>query len=80
MKMLYNLLISLGLNSKIELKWPPPIDHIINYVVYLSKERYSSTTVKTYLSGINYKLKINNWADYTNSFVLQKNVKRLSTY
>jgi len=63
------------LEFQIELKWPPPIDHIINYVAYLSKKRYSSTTVKTYLSGINYKLKINNWADYTNSFVLQKMLK-----
>ncbi|CAC5360739.1 unnamed protein product [Mytilus coruscus] len=64
----------------IEESWPPPINHIINYVAYLSKNGYSYTTAKTYLSGINHKLKINNWNDYSKSFILEKNVERYAAF
>lgn len=56
----------------IEEIWPPTIDHLINYVAYLSKTGYSAKTARTYLSGVNYKMKINNWYDYSESFILEK--------
>jgi hypothetical protein len=41
--------------------WSPPIDHLINYIAFLSKKKkgYSSATAKSYISGISYKIKIN---------------------
>lgn len=55
--------------------WPPPIDHLIYYIAFLSKEGYSYKTAKTYLSGINHKIKLNNWNDHSNSFILEKMLK-----
>lgn len=52
--------------------WPPPIEHIINFIAYLSKMGYSATTAKTYISGINHKLKINNWGSCTDYFIVEK--------
>lgn len=57
---------------QIEDTWPPPLDHLINYIAFLSKKGYSYKTAKSYLSGINYKMKINNWNDYSGSFILGK--------
>jgi hypothetical protein len=44
--------------------WSPPIDHLINYIAFLSKKKgYSSATAKSYISGISYKININNLDD-----------------
>ena len=40
--------------------WSPPIDHLINYIAFLSIKGYSSAAAKSYISGIRYKIKINN--------------------
>jgi hypothetical protein len=56
----------------IENIWSPPIDHLINYIAFLSKKGYSPATAKSYISGISYKIKINNLEDRTQSFILKK--------
>ena len=49
--------------------WSPPIDHLINYIAFLSEKGYSSATAKSDISGISYKIKINNLEDRTQSFI-----------
>ena len=56
----------------IENIWSPPIDHLINYIAFLSEKSYSPATAKSYISGISYKIKINNLEDRTQSFILKK--------
>ena len=56
----------------IENIWSPPIDHLINYIAFLSEKGYSPATAKSYISGISYKIKINNLEDRTQSFILKK--------
>jgi hypothetical protein len=53
----------------IENIWSPPIDHLINYIAFLSEKGYSSATAKSDISGISYKIKINNLEDRTQSFI-----------
>jgi site-specific recombinase XerD len=47
----------------IEHIWSPPIDHLTNYIAFLSMKGYSSATAKSCISGIRYKVKINNLED-----------------
>ena len=58
--------------------WPPPLMHIINYVIFLSSEGYSATTAKSYISGISFKIKLYNGVDSTKSFVIQKLLSGMS--
>ena len=55
----------------IENIWSPPTDHLINHIACLSKTKkgYSSATATSYISGISYKLKINNLEGRTQSFI-----------
>ena len=66
--MQFNLLKDLEINwDRKYLIWSPPIDHLINYIAFLSKKKgYSSATAKSYISGISYKIKINNLEDRLN--------------
>lgn len=57
---------------KIDQIWPPPFEQLVNFIAYLSKLGYSAKTARAYLSGINFKLKLNNWNDFSNSFILDK--------
>ena len=59
-------------NYHLENSWPCPIDHIVNYIAYMYKEGYSPSTVKTYISGIGFYLKIQGFLDLTSSFIIQK--------
>ena len=58
----------------IENIWSPPIDHLINHIAFLSikKKGYSPATAKSYISGISYKIKINNLEDRTQSCILKR--------
>ena len=55
--------------------WPPPVDHISNFVAYLSYSRYSPSTIKSYMSGISFVLKSRCLADTTQEFLVQKMIK-----
>ena len=53
----------------IENIWSPPIDHLINYIAFLSRKGYFSAKAKSCIYGISYKIKINILEDRTQSFI-----------
>ncbi|XP_069104712.1 integrase/recombinase xerD homolog isoform X1 [Argopecten irradians] len=52
--------------------WPVPINHLLQYVAYLSISGASPSTTQTYLSGISYHHKIKGWGDPAKQFLVQK--------
>jgi len=52
--------------------WPPPLTDIICYIVHLFKSGSSHSTIKCYISGLTFFIKINNWPDVTQNFVVKK--------
>lgn len=52
--------------------WPPPVDHIINYIAFLSCKGTSYATVRSYLAGISFNLKINSLPDPCSFFIVKK--------
>ena len=60
------------LNCGLKYLWPPNLDYLIKLIAFLSRENYSPSTVRSYISGIGYKLKISNLEDLTQSFILKK--------
>ena len=63
----YNsFLLSCGLQDL----WPPNLNYLIKFIAFLSRQNYSPSTVRSYISGIGYKLKISNLEDLTQSFIL----------
>ncbi|VDI11053.1 Hypothetical predicted protein, partial [Mytilus galloprovincialis] len=67
--------VSFRLEEGLGNTWPPSISHLVNYVAYLSKLGYAPATVKVYLSGLSYYLRINELTDLTSSFIIQKMLK-----
>ena len=65
---------SYGLNNV----WPFPVTDLVSYIAFMFKHSYSPSTVKAYLSGISYYLKINGIIDITQSFIIQKMLKGMS--
>lgn len=51
---------------------PPPLDHLINFIGYMSASKLAPSTIKTYISAIAFQQKINNFPDTTKSFIIQK--------
>jgi hypothetical protein len=61
--------------------WPPPLDHVIQFIAYLSIKKCSASTAKLYLSAISFECKTRGWQDITKNFLVCKVVegmKRLS--
>lgn len=52
--------------------WPPPLDHIINYIAFLSCKGTSYATARSYLAGISFNLKINSYLDPCSFFIVKK--------
>lgn len=50
----------------------PPLDHLINFIGYMSASKLAPSTIKTYISAIAFQQKINNFPDTTKSFIIQK--------
>ena len=62
--------------------WPPPLDHIIQFLAYMSLRGLSSKTARLYLSAISFRCKIANSQDTTKHFLVAKiteGFKRTST-
>ena len=55
--------------------WPPMIDDLINFIAYLSTQGYKSSTARSYVAGISFYIRINNWPDPSESFVVRKMLK-----
>ncbi|XP_061196930.1 uncharacterized protein LOC133205188 isoform X2 [Saccostrea echinata] len=52
--------------------WPPPIDQLINYIAYLSSKGTTYTTAKTYLAGLSFTIKLGNFPDPCQFFIVKK--------
>ncbi|XP_052720177.1 uncharacterized protein LOC128191871 [Crassostrea angulata] len=52
--------------------WPPPQDHIVNFIAHLSLNGYAESTARNYIAAIGYQCKINGYLNTTNSFIVSK--------
>lgn len=52
--------------------WPIPLYDLISYIVFLFNSRFSYSTIRCYISGISFVLKINDFEDVTQRFVISK--------
>ena len=52
--------------------WPPTLEHIVQFIGYMSVKEMSDSTARTYIAGIAYQLKINNDQDITQNFLIRK--------
>ncbi|XP_076099825.1 integrase/recombinase xerD homolog, partial [Mytilus galloprovincialis] len=52
--------------------WPIPLHDITNYIAYMSFTGTAASTVKSYISGLSFFSKINNYTDCFNTFVVRK--------
>lgn len=57
--------------------WPPQVDHIVNFIAFLSSRNLSYSTVKCYLSGISFHLQISQECDSTKFFIVKKMLEGL---
>ena len=57
-----------ALNSE----WPPPTDHVINYIAYLFESTCSPSTARSYLSGLSFYMKSKGFDDVTDNFIVRK--------
>lgn len=55
--------------------WPPVLDDIINFIAYLSINGYKFATARSYLAGVSFYIKINNWPDPSEAFIVKKLLK-----
>lgn len=58
--------------------WPPTLRSVVEFVAYLSTQEMAPSTVKSYLSGISFKCKLNGFADVTQFFIVKKMISGLS--
>ena len=68
-------LISFVSQYNLSNSWPPMIDDLINFIAYLSTQGYKSSTARSYVAGISFYIRINNWPDPSESFVVRKMLK-----
>ena len=52
--------------------WPIPLDHITQYIAFLSCIGFSPSSAKCHVSGLNFYSKLQNFDDFANSFVVRK--------
>ena len=51
---------------------PHSVEGVAKFVAFLSLNKFSSSTVATYLSGLSFFLKLNNSPDFTDNFLVRK--------
>ena len=54
------------------LKWPIPQNHLIWFITYCFEKAYSPRTITTYISGLAFYHKINEWYNITDVFIVRK--------
>ena len=59
-------------NCEFQQTWPPPLDHILNFIAYLSEQGCSFSTVKCYMSGISFLINLNGWNNPLETFLVKK--------
>ena len=58
--------------SSFQQVWPPPVDHIINFVAHLSETGLAFSTAKCYLSGLSFAINLHGWQNPVDSFIIKK--------
>ena len=54
------------------LAWPAPCSHVVSFISFLSLEGKAPATIRSYLSGVVFRHKINGWDDPSKVFIIQK--------
>lgn len=67
-----DLLETFRSQNNLDIGWPIPVAHLVSFIVYMSKQNYSHSTISSYISGISYFNKINDFDDYTQKFIIKK--------
>ena len=57
--------------------WPPSVQDVV-FIAHLSKGSLAPSTVRSYISAVSCKCKINGFVDPTQAFVVSKLLKGLS--
>ncbi|KAK3086984.1 hypothetical protein FSP39_000036 [Pinctada imbricata] len=52
--------------------WPPPTNHIVQFIAAMSLKGYAESTVRSYIKGVSFKCKIYHQCDPTRYFVISK--------
>ncbi|KAJ8304431.1 hypothetical protein KUTeg_018014 [Tegillarca granosa] len=52
--------------------WPAPLDHIMLFIAYLSRQSRTASTISSYMAALSFIHKINNWSDPSHSFLVTK--------
>ena len=52
--------------------WPPPLEHVVQFIGYMSVKGLGESTARTYVSGIAYHLNINGHINVTQNFIVKK--------
>lgn len=54
------------------LEWPISIQRMVLYISYLFERGYAPSSITTYVAGISFYHKVNNWSDPSDAFVVTK--------
>lgn len=57
--------------------WPPELEHVVQFISYLSLQGLSYSTARSYVSAVSFQCKIYNKPDITNNFLVAKVLKGL---
>ena len=68
----WQLLLKFTRELEISPVFPPSLKDVINFISYLSLKGYASSTIKSYVSAISFKCKMNNVSDTSNCFIIRK--------
>jgi hypothetical protein len=60
------------INHNFPVTWPPSINPLLQYIGYMSVNGFALSIVRSYLSGINFNLKIPGFSDLTDNFIIKK--------
>ena len=55
-----------------EKEWPPSLEQIVHFIGFMSAKGLSDATARTYNAGMSYKLKLQNYPDETQNFIVKK--------
>lgn len=58
--------------TNVQITWPPPIDHIVDFIAYLSINGYTESTARSYVAAIGYQCKIQGYCNAAYSFIVSK--------
>ena len=60
------------------LDWPPSLQDVVDFIAHFSAGLLATSTVRSYISAVSYRCKIQGFVDPTQSFVVSKLMKGMS--